>query len=272
MTFEEKAYQRVVNPHLRDLNPIAVGCSLPAEPEHIGRMWNKNGYLLHYVYTGKGEVHIRGSIYPVKAGQGFLLQPEDKGFHKSDAKDPWGLRWVIFTGELSSDFDCLPVVFDMPPNSLSHLENTVDSTEELGHLLASDLMLIYAKLIKAKQNKKNYIQKAVDYINLNYMEPLTIQDIADNVGINRYYLSRVFKEKTGETLQEHLIDVRLAASKRCLRLGYSVQETAFRCGFNDAATYSRLFKKKEGCSPKNWKKGPLQEINELIQAMSSSEK
>ena len=270
MPFQEQAHQWTVNPHLRDLNPVAAGYSMPAEPGHISAMNTKNCYLLHYVYTGCGEIHIRNSVYHVHAGQGFLLRPEDKGFHKADETDPWGLRWVIFTGELSTDFDALPVVFDMPPNPLPHTELTCQSPEEHGHLQASDLMYLYAKLIKAKQNKKNHVQKAVDYIQLFYMEKLTIQDIADHVGINRFYLSKVFKEKTGQTIQDHLTEVRLAESRRCLRQGYSVQETAFRCGFNDAATYSRLFKKKEGCSPRAWKTGPMEEIRDLLLVMTNS--
>lgn len=268
MDLKEQAYQFVVNPRLRDLNPTTVGYSAICPPGHTSRMHNKNCFLLHYVYAGRGEVHIGENVYPVKAGQVFLLQPEEKGYHKADEHDPWGLRWVIFTGELAQDFSVLPPVFDPPDDSLRYLKTIGANSEELGHMLASDLMELYAKLIKRRQTKRSYVQKTTDFIQLHYREPLTIQSIADHVGINRHYLARVFKEKTGITIQDQLISIRIFESKRCLRLGYSVQETAFLCGFNDAATYSRLFKKKEGQSPRAWKTTVLQDLQALETRLS----
>lgn len=272
MQYTEQAFQFVVNSSLRDITPTTAGYSLPAFPGHESRMMNKNCYLLHYVYTGKGEIHIRDTVYYAHAGQAFLIQPEDKGFHKADDQEPWGLRWVIFTGELAQDFSSLPPVFDLPPDCLRHLKSLQYYSEELGHLLASDLLELYAKLIKSRSSKRNYIQKTTSFIQLHYMEPLTIQSIADHVGINRHYLARFFKEKTGISVQEQLVSVRLFESKRCLRLGYSVQETAFLCGFNDASTYSRLFKKKEGCSPQMWKNTELKDISALAVQMQQQDK
>ena len=271
MEFKQKAYQFVVNSHLKDLNPTTAGYSLPAQPGSVNRMFNKNCHLLHYVYTGKGEINMRGTTYSVHAGQAFLLQPEDNGFHKADEEDPWGLCWVIFTGELAQDFSVLPPIFEPPAGSLRYLKDLSSyHTDELGYMLASDLLELYAKMIKNKQHKPSYIQKTTEYINLHYRDAVTIQNIADYVGINRHYLARVFKEKTGITIQEQLVNVRIFESKRCLRLGHSVQETAFLCGFNDAATYSRLFKKKEGCSPRMWKNTVLEDLHTLSDQMRNS--
>ncbi len=270
MALQKQAHQFVVNPHLRDLNPTTAGYSLPSAPGTRDQMFNKNCHLLHYVYTGKGEVYMRGTVYHVHAGQAFLLRPEDKGYHIADNDEPWGLRWVIFTGELAQDLSALPPVFEPSGDQLRYLKNLSSYSDELGHLLASDLLQLYAELVKTKNSRADHIQKAVNYIQMHYSEDLIVQNIADHVGINRYYLTRIFKEKTGITIQDQLTNVRIFESKRYLRLGHSVQETAFLCGFNDAATYSRLFKKKEGCSPRTWKNTFLKDLNTLEKEMKDS--
>lgn len=267
MALQKQAHQFVVNPQLRDLNPTTAGYSLPAVPGERNQMFNKNCHLLHYVYTGKGEVHMRGTVYHVHAGQAFLMRPEDKGYHIADTDEPWGLRWVIFTGELAQDLSALPPVFEPSSDQLRYLKDLSSYRDELGHLLASDLLQLYAELVKTKNSRTDHIQKAVNYIQMHYSEDLIVQNIADHVGINRYYLTRIFKEKTGITIQDQLTNVRIFESKRYLRLGHSVQETAYLCGFNDAATYSRLFKKKEGCSPRTWKNTFLKDLNALEKAM-----
>ena len=97
------------------------------------------------------------------------------------------------------------------------------------------------------------IQRAIDYIEVSYMHPLTIKDIADFVGLNQYYLSKLFKEKTGHTLQQHILDVRLAEAKRYLLLSYAVKEAATLSGFKDVANFSKIFKREFGRNPTQWR-------------------
>ena len=89
------------------------------------------------------------------------------------------------------------------------------------------------------------------------MQPLRVEQIAEEMNLDRRYLSRLFKEKTGQTVQEYLISVRMEEAKRRLEQGFSVEETAQLCGYEDALYFSRVFKKHFGCAPtaytKNYK-------------------
>ena len=95
-------------------------------------------------------------------------------------------------------------------------------------------------------------QAVIDYIQAHYMEELTIQQIAEHVGLNRDYLYRLFKEKVGTSIQAHLQEVRMLEAKRLLALGNSVSDVAKMCGFNSLAHFSRQFKRSNSSSPQQW--------------------
>lgn len=245
----------MLNEHLDDLNPVVAG-EAACPPGQVTTPLLRT-MLLHYIVSGRGELYLDGVRYPVAPGQCFILPADAKAHYVSDAQDPWTFRWISFTGKLSSAFADLPPVFDAPEHTLCHLKDQQSPHPMLAYWLAGDLMLLYAAVIKPKNQSHNHVQKAIDYIELSYMNPLTIGDIADFVGLNPFYLSKLFKEKTGHTLQSHILDVRLAEAKRYLLLDYSVKETASLCGFRDVANFSKLFKREFGRNPTAWREWDL---------------
>lgn len=250
-----EVYQILLNEHLDDLNPITAGEAF-CPPGRITTPLLRT-MLLHYVVSGCGTLHLNGEVYPVKAGQAFILSADSKAQYVSDEKDPWFYRWISFSGKLSAAFAELPPVFDAPKDTLCHLSNQQTPHPMLAHLLAADLHLLYAAVIEPKNQSRSHIQRAIDYIEVSYMNPLTIKDIADFVGLNQYYLSKHFKEKTGHTLQQHILDVRMAEAKRYLLLGYTVKEAAAMSGFKDVANFSKLFKREFGRNPTAWREWDL---------------
>jgi AraC family transcriptional regulator of arabinose operon len=85
------------------------------------------------------------------------------------------------------------------------------------------------------------------------MDELTVEGIADALGLDRRYLSRLFKEHTGSTIQEYLIHTRMEAADQYLRQGYAVQEAAALSGYRDTPNFSRMYKLHFGIAPKNRK-------------------
>ena len=86
------------------------------------------------------------------------------------------------------------------------------------------------------------------------LSELRVEEIADRLHLDRRYLSRIFKEKTGETLQEYIVSTRMAVAKKALLEGLSVASTAERCGYTDVFVFSKMFKRRFGISPAHWKK------------------
>jgi len=245
-------YQVLLNRNLQDLNPVLAGWSQCPPGQHIIPD-HRNSVLIHYVEAGRGMFHLGSISYRVEAGQAFIVIPGQMASYTADKELPWRYRWVGFTGTLSESFSSLPPVFDLPHDTFQNLKNMNPNDEGLVYHLAADLFSFYGKYLRSESKRPNYVQMVADYIQLNYAKPITVQKIADHVGLNRYYLSRHFKNKTGRTIQEQILDVRLSEARRYLMLGYSVKETAGLCGYSAASIFSKLFKKEYNISPSEFK-------------------
>ena len=249
-------YQVQLNAHLDDFNPIIAGEAACPPGQRTSPLLRT--MLLHYVVSGCGVLHLNGTDHPVKAGQIFILPPDSTAYYTADKDDPWFYRWISFSGKLATMFCELPPVVDVPEDTLCHLKDQRTPHPMLAYLLAADLHMLYAAVATPQLRSRDHIQKAIDYIEHSYMNPLTIKDVADSVGLNQYYLSKLFKEKTGHTLQAHILNVRLSEAKRYLLLGYAVKEVAPLCGFKDIANFSKLFKRENGKNPTHWRVWDLQ--------------
>jgi len=98
------------------------------------------------------------------------------------------------------------------------------------------------------------VQKVQDYINEHYTEEVRLSKLADLAGMTSVSFSRFFKLRTGKNLSDYIIDIRLGYSTRLLvDSTKSVAEICYECGFNNLSNFNRIFKKKKGCSPKDFR-------------------
>lgn len=113
-------------------------------------------------------------------------------------------------------------------------------------------------LIKGSRNlgSRHNIQKAKRYIEENYaMEDLSLQEVADSVGMSVTYLSRTFKSETNMNFVKYLVQVRMEKARELLAESeLSAQETAYRVGFSDYVHFSKTFKKFHGLTPSAYRK------------------
>ena len=98
------------------------------------------------------------------------------------------------------------------------------------------------------------IEKAFDYMNKNYDKPITLNDIAKLVNMTDVSFSRFIKKRTGITFIDSLNEIRLGhASRILIDTTNSIAEVSYSCGFNNISNFNRLFKKKKGCTPKEFR-------------------
>lgn len=98
------------------------------------------------------------------------------------------------------------------------------------------------------------VQKVQNYIDRNYHEEIRLGQLSDLVGMTPVSFSRFFKLRTGKTLSEYIIDIRLGHAARLLvDSTMSVAEICFECGFNNLSNFNRIFKKKKNCAPKDFR-------------------
>ena len=209
-------------------------------------------YLFHFVLDGKGTYESPRGMYSLSKGQAFFIRPGEKTIYYADKNNPWSYVWVGFRGELAKGFLNAPDVFKYNQSIVDELFNIVQTKQEVEPRLAGVGFKLYAELAK-KSEHVDHSSKAKNYINTHYMEDVSIQEISHLVGLNRKYLSRIFKETYGVTMQEYLIDRRLTEANKLLKSGYSVEETAYMVGYNDPFGFSKAYKRRFGVSPSNEK-------------------
>jgi AraC-like DNA-binding protein len=221
---------------------------------------------------GEGDFYVRNVRYHLKKGQGFLIEPDNQASYISDREHPWTYIWVGFSGTeaqniihsigLSQDnpvFTCdqgdrlKKYVFDMLQHNYS---NQADSYRLLGMLY-----LFLAVIAESQKNKLEapagnvYVNHAISYIQNHYSLPVTVEEISDYVGINRSYLSSLFKEYTGLSPVKYLQNFRITRAQHMLRVtDLSIESIALSCGYLSAEAFHKIFRKLVGMSPNTFRK------------------
>ena len=104
------------------------------------------------------------------------------------------------------------------------------------------------------QSDSRRVSKVQDYINENYKNEIRLNTLADMVGMTPVSFSRFFKLRTSKSLSDYIIDIRLGFATRLLvDSTMSIAEICYDCGFNNLSNFNRIFKKKKGCSPKEFR-------------------
>lgn len=227
--------------------------------------------ILHFIFRGKGTLYLDGKAYPVHEHQAFLIPENAHAFYKADEEDPWEYAWLHFGGpkhvsilkEAGLDYNnpiytptgCIKEIEDTVYDIIHHYNREYYCIGTLYKLF--DYMIANSK-DKADVSTNNallYVKNVISYIQLKYSEPITIETIAFACGLNRSYLTRLFKNATGYSLQEYLIVYRIKmACKLLVETNLSVQAIANKVGYNDAFNFTKAFKKHTKVSPTEYRK------------------
>lgn len=104
------------------------------------------------------------------------------------------------------------------------------------------------------ESSRSYAEQASELIMLLYAEDISLQSVADRINVNASYLSRVFKQETGENFVSFLTRLRMEKAKHMLKdKNVKVYEVAERVGYPNTAYFSKLFKKLSGMSPEEYR-------------------
>jgi AraC-like DNA-binding protein len=110
----------------------------------------------------------------------------------------------------------------------------------------------FAKI--AVEDDSRRILNVKNFINENYMDELRLAQLAEIAGMSASAFSRFFKLHTGRNLSDYIIDIRLGyATRKLVDTSRSISEISFECGFNNLSNFNRIFKKKKGCSPSEFR-------------------
>lgn len=140
---------------------------------------------------------------------------------------------------------------------LAEIKEGFYAVEELFHILyelskfseARELSSSSFAQVKVEEESRR-VQKVKEFIRTNYREEMRLEQLSELVGMAPTAFSRFFKLRTGKTLAEYIVDVRLGvAARQLIDTNEPVSQICYTCGFNTLTNFNRLFKKRKGCSP-----------------------
>jgi AraC-like DNA-binding protein len=98
------------------------------------------------------------------------------------------------------------------------------------------------------------IEKVLEHMNQNFHKNVTLDEVGKLVNMTPASFSRFFKQRTGISFIASLLELRLGhSSRQLIDTTHSIAEIAYNCGFNNISNFNRLFKKKKGCTPKEFR-------------------
>lgn len=265
---------QVSEPKFSDLSLSFCGYSDCQPGYSFGPADSQNNYIIHYILSGKGTFQIGDSVYPLKKGDGFLIEPDVLTYYQADQNDPWTYLWVGFTGKNAEQYLAeLGLGGGRVAYSTSGGEKLKQIVMEMlkqnpvspgaDFTLQSLLYAFFGVLAregglprqKYKEVENQYIRQAAEFIRNNYPERIKISDVAAYVGITRSYLYTMFMKTFGVSPQEYLSNYRITRASELLTLTeLSIETIAASCGYEDPLVFSKAFKKRKGVSPSRYRK------------------
>ncbi len=230
-------------------------------------------YLIHLVTSGKGTYVARGNIYHIHEGQAFIIYPQEITTYTADETDPWQYSFFACKGEMVerllkrtsfadgnmvitlNDMKLSDLIIETAQTILSKPFRNIDMYATIQLLRMFEILMDHVDTPETENTlTKEYVQKAISYIQFNYNSHLTVSGLADMISINRSYFYRLFKKEVGISPNEYLNNYRVDLAKKLLITSdLSISQIAMATGFSTFSSFYRLFSLKYECSPREYR-------------------
>ncbi|MFL2099604.1 AraC family transcriptional regulator [Desemzia sp. FAM 23989] len=250
-------------------------------------------YELYFFHQGKCRYLINNQIYDLQPGDIIALDGTE--LHKPHVLEEselyersmihFSAAWIesslkelnaLYLLDVFRDFphqifriedqECYNNIIELGKKlaDLSKEEFTVTQEAEIKLVLSMFLLKVYQAKRKPivwmkeiKSEKDKYAEKIATYLQQHFTEKITIEKLSKKLNISKSYISHVFKESTGYSVMEFLMDYRLVQAKFQIEVSgakKTLKEIAYDCGFESDAHFNRFFKKKIGMTPNRYRK------------------
>jgi YesN/AraC family two-component response regulator len=273
----------------QDFN-INYARTIPGERAEYYELQIHDLYEIYYFIEGDVSYHIEGHVYQVKPGDTLLIN--NKEMHKpvfNSQKEyeritahfaPW-----YFSKYNRDDFNILKCFenrksgyFNLIPAQRAEKYNIDSYYEQIKSYLAKEekgkgimleslfVQLLYLlnkafvkddKLNEGSIEYNEKITKVIEYINKNLEKKFSLDDIAREFYLDKYYLSHLFKENTGFSIIQYINYKKIMKAKELLARDYSCSMVAEKLKFGNYSHFYKQFSKEVGLSPSKYQKKSL---------------
>lgn len=252
--------------------------SLEALAPHTSSRRELLSFLCFAVLEGYGKLTYEGESYPLQQGDIVFVDCWKPYSHSTGEKEKklWTLQWCHFYGPNAAaiyrkyqERGGRPVIHPQDFSSYTELLGKIHQlaaspdyirdmriNEKLSTLLTLLMSESWHPERKLETGTQRWnVQQVKAYMDAHYREKISLETMAEKFFVNKSYLARLFKRQYGVTLNTYLQQVRITQAKKMLRFtDMQVEEIGLECGIGDLAYFSRIFKKIEGVSPREYRK------------------
>ncbi len=252
--------------------------TLQALSSHTSKRSRLASYLFFCVKSGSGTLVYEGITYTLAAGDCVFLDCH-KTYAHNTSDDLWCLQWAHFDGpnmepiyNKITDHHSSPVFRPLYLTAyetlLTELQDLTGIENNARDMLISEKISGLLALImqdcdnqdtnKTIPSKSLVLLDIKQYLDEHFREKITLEELSKLFFIDKYYLTRRFKQYYGTTVNAYLQQLKITHAKHLLRFSeHSIEEIAVECGIDDPNYFARLFKKIEGLAPgefrRSWK-------------------
>ncbi|KRE48422.1 helix-turn-helix domain-containing protein [Paenibacillus sp. Soil724D2] len=239
-------------------------------------------FLFQYTVSGQGELEVKGRTYQLKAGDAFIIEiPSDHCYRLPPYSDNWEVLFLEFSKEASPYWRQLLnntgyVVSILPDSFLLQLawkiyEWSVREEESHSMYQCSSYayqfvmeLLSYSQKIQMSKQLPSKIELCKQFIDAHYAEPIGLKEMAEAAGLSKFHLTREFDKKLGISPTDYLTEVRIEKSEKLLSsTDDNLESIAKKVGFSCANYFSKVFKKRIGITPNQFRKNRY-EISRIL--------
>lgn len=254
------------------LYPLCIGHFLYEKGYSLSRE-SYDSFLLLYIEKGQLTLHYKETVHTAHAGDFILLncyQP-----HSYSTLEGCEAMWCHFDG-ISATAHCKNIETSLGPvfcladsYPILHKLHTLYQSFSQGKLLQEALMSKYLYDILTQlhlsspakspaSDKRVMSTDVISYIQEHFSQDITVEELADIAGLSLYHFIRSFKQETGFTPHDYLIDTRINTAKYLLKnTSLSVKDICFHCGFSSESVFCNAFKRELGITPTQYRNQDL---------------
>ena len=244
-----------------------------AGPKYCTRRKNDR-YLLFYTLSGEGELNYAGKTYTLNANTVALIWCGQEHEYHTTGQEPWNFRWIHFSGVCVHEYyqilgDSQPIIVDITndrliSNQICLITDSDHSNSPSQNLLISKVFIEIMTSLWGLINVDNeslfnrnihVVDEAINYMECHFTENITLDIISNQLFLSKYYFSRIFKQITGNSPYQYLINLRVSKAKELLALtNCPLAEIAELSGFSDVKNLIYLFKRQVGMTPGEYRR------------------
>lgn len=240
----------------------------------VEQFYRPDHYTFYFVKEGKGSITQCKANHKIKAGQCFVIYPNEEASIKAEHGKFLNVTWVSFSGYLVDAYLTRAKISAYEPVADDNAEHELEQMfDQLLHVavrpanrycpIMAQLYSIFAFLLDHNQEDSRpqfappdmYLMKALDFIDIYYQDDISVEDVANSVGLNRKSLYTIFKQLTGFSTKDYLIYYRMRKATYLLETtALPIETIAASVGYRDQFHFSKEFKKNVGFSPSEYRR------------------